>query len=81
MTGRAFVSFGDFVSVGFQVMARRSLVWVLILFVPIVAIAIDICFKVFSNMCFPTQTQIHLEIEYLERKKRRQERSRLQQHP
>lgn len=74
LAGQAFVMFGDFVNVGFQVMSTRSLVWVLILFVPIAGVAVDICFKVFANMYFPTQTQIHLELEYLERKNRRQQR-------
>ena len=74
LAGRAFASFGDFVNVGFQVMTTRTLVWVLMLFVPLAGIAVDVCFKVFANMYFPMQTQIHLEIEYLERNKCREER-------
>ena len=74
LAGRVFIAFGDFVNVGFQVMTTRTLVWVLMLFVPLAGMAVDVCFKVFANMYFPMQTQIHLEIEYLERKKRREER-------
>jgi hypothetical protein len=37
--------------------------WILILFVPIICMIFDVCGKVFSNMFFPTQTQIHLELE------------------
>lgn len=74
--GRFVVALGDFVNVGFQVMSTRSLVWLLILFVPLVGMAVDIACKALANMFFPTQTQIHLEIEYLERKKRREERRR-----
>jgi hypothetical protein len=39
--------------------------WMLILFVPIIAIVVDVCGKVFSNMFYPTQTQVHLEKEAL----------------
>lgn len=47
--------------------------WMLIIFVPIMAALFDVVFKVFSNMFYPTQTQIHMEIlakEKRERKKR-----------
>mmetsp|Transcript_24073 Transcript_24073/g.66728 ORF Transcript_24073/g.66728 Transcript_24073/m.66728 type:complete len:1719 (+) Transcript_24073:215-5371(+) len=37
--------------------------YILLLFVPIAGMAFDICWKVFSNMYYPTQTQIHIEIE------------------
>ena len=33
------------------------------LFVPVFGIAFDLAGKVFSNMFYPTQTQIHVEIE------------------
>jgi hypothetical protein len=44
------------------------------LFVPVVGIALDLAGKVFSNMFYPTQTQIHVELqsrEIAERKKQR----------
>jgi hypothetical protein len=55
--------FSSFVDVAFQIMTTRSLNWILILFVPIMGIAFDITGKLFSNMFYPTQTQIHMEIE------------------
>ena len=33
------------------------------LWVPIMGIVVDVVFKVFANMYFPTQTQIHMEIQ------------------
>jgi hypothetical protein len=45
------------------------------IFVPIIAIILDVVAKVFSNMFYPTQTQIHLEIEANEKAdKKRYER-------
>jgi hypothetical protein len=44
------------------------------LFVPIFGIALDLSGKVFSNMFYPTQTQIHVELqsrEFAERKKQK----------
>jgi hypothetical protein len=55
--------FSDFVDVANHVLGTRSLNWMLIVFVPIFAEVADVCGKVFSNMYYPTQTQIHLEIE------------------
>jgi hypothetical protein len=37
--------------------------WLLIIFVPIAGMLFDVVGKVFSNMFYPTQTQIHLEAE------------------
>jgi hypothetical protein len=48
------------------------------LFVPIFAMAFDLAGKVFSNMYYPTQTQIHVELESREvvaRKKPRRQRN------
>jgi hypothetical protein len=53
-------SFTDVVN---HILFTRSLSWMLIFFVPIFATIFDVTGKVFSNMYYPTQTQIHLEIE------------------
>jgi magnesium-transporting ATPase (P-type) len=55
--------FSGFVDTPNHVMGMRSMSWMLILFVPICATAFDVIFKVFSNMFYPTQTQIHMEME------------------
>jgi hypothetical protein len=55
--------FSAFVGVGINMMTARSMSWMLIIFVPIMGMIYDVTGKVFSNMFFPTQTQIHLEIE------------------
>lgn len=46
-----------------HILGTRSLSWILILFVPMICMIFDVCGKVYSNMFFPTQTQIHLELE------------------
>ena len=41
----------------------RTINWLAILFLPLAATAFDVAGKVFGNMFYPTQTQIHIEIE------------------
>lgn len=55
--------FSGFTLTANQVLGRRSMSWMLILFVPIVGMILDVCLKLFANMYFPTQTQIHMEME------------------
>jgi len=43
-------------------MAEKSTCWIIIFFTSIAACTFDVVGKVFSNMYFPTQTQIHMEI-------------------
>jgi hypothetical protein len=59
--------FGNFAGAAHHITATRSITWIVILFVPIGGMAIDLFGKVFSNMFYPTQTQIHVEIEAKER--------------
>jgi hypothetical protein len=42
-----------------------------IFFVPFTAEFADVVLKVFGNMYFPTQTQIHMEVAQLEKAKKR----------
>ncbi len=46
-----------------HVFSTSSVTYIALGFIPIAAIAFDVCWKVFSNMYYPTQTQIHIEIE------------------
>uniref|UniRef100_A0A7S2VCJ9 P-type sodium-transporting ATPase4 n=1 Tax=Entomoneis paludosa TaxID=265537 RepID=A0A7S2VCJ9_9STRA len=70
--GRLFTSsFSGFTDVANHVLGTRSSSWILIAFVPIFGMTFDVCLKVFSNMFYPTQTQIHLEIESKERAERK----------
>ena len=46
----------------------RSMNWMLMFFVPIIGMIFDVSLKVFANMYFPTQTQIHVEIESKEKR-------------
>jgi len=41
------------------------------IFIPIGAMAIDIAGKVFSNMFYPSQNQIHIELEVEETRQRK----------
>jgi len=73
--GRLFTSsLSSFVDVTNHVLGTRSMSWMLITFVPIFGMAFDVSIKVFSNMFYPTQTQIHLEVESKERGQRRLQR-------
>jgi len=46
----------------------RTIGWLAILFLPLAAIAFDLAGKVFGNMFYPTQTQIHIEMEAKEQR-------------
>lgn len=52
-----------FVDVTNHVLGTRSMSWMVIVFVPVFGMVFDVCLKVFSNLYYPTQTQIHMEIE------------------
>jgi hypothetical protein len=54
--------------------STRVINWLAILFLPMAGIAFDVAGKAFGNVFYPTQTQIHIEIESKERaeKKRAQ---------
>lgn len=74
-------TYSDFVGVGFHVFRTRTMTWVLIIFIPFIGIMFDIIFKTFSNMYYPTQTQIHLEIENkqnMDKKRHQREAARAQ---
>mmetsp|Transcript_15351 Transcript_15351/g.38040 ORF Transcript_15351/g.38040 Transcript_15351/m.38040 type:complete len:1784 (+) Transcript_15351:307-5658(+) len=53
----------NLVGVPDHIFGTRSINYLSILFVPIGGMAVDLAGKVFSNMFYPTQTQIHVEIE------------------
>jgi flagellar biosynthesis protein FlhB len=63
-----------FTDVTNHVLFTRSLSWMLMFFVPIFSMIIDVVAKVFSNMFYPTQTQIHLEMESMAKMEGRQRR-------
>jgi hypothetical protein len=52
-----------FTDVANHALGTRSMSWLLIIFVPIAGMVFDVVGKVYSNMFYPTQTQIHLELE------------------
>jgi hypothetical protein len=56
-------TFFNMVSVPQHVLGTSGMNYVLMLFVPIAGIAVDIAGKVFSNLYYPSQTQIHVELE------------------
>lgn len=55
--------FSAFTDIPYHILSTRSLNWMLMVFVPIMGTGIDVVGKVFANMYFPTQSQIHLEME------------------
>lgn len=63
--------YSSFTNIVMHVLGTRSLSWMLIVFVPIFAMIGDVVLKVFSNLFYPTQTQIHLELESLQERARK----------
>lgn len=63
--------FSQFTMVSEHMLATRSINYVILIFVPVIGIAVDVCGKVFSNMFYPTQTQIHMEIEAKQQQEKR----------
>jgi hypothetical protein len=59
--------FFAFVGITPHILGTRSVNWMIMFFVPIFGMALDVAGKVFSNMFYPTQTQIHIELEVKER--------------
>lgn len=55
-------SFSQFVETVYHVFNTSTRAWTLIFFVPIAAMCFDVTAKLFSNLYYPTQTQIHVEI-------------------
>lgn len=66
--------FFDFLGIYPHVMGTSSVNYISMTFIPIAGMAFDVCWKVFSNMFYPTQTQIHTEIEVQEMTKKRKEK-------
>jgi len=64
-------TFSYFTDVTNHALGTRSMSWMLIFFVPIMGMILDVVLKVFSNMYYPTQTQIHLEIQAKEKRERK----------
>jgi hypothetical protein len=79
LIGRSGASgFSAFLMVVNHAFGTRSMSWLLLFFVPIFGMVFDVSFKVFSNMYYPTQTQIHLEIESKEKRIAKQQARALQ---
>ena len=55
-------AFSEFTAVVSHAWHMRALSWLSMLLVPTAGIVFDVTGKVFSNLFFPTQTQIHVEI-------------------
>lgn len=59
-----------------RIFGTRSINYISILFVPTIGMVFDTSGKVFSNMFYPTQTQIHVELEAKEFAEKKQEARR-----
>jgi hypothetical protein len=46
----------------------RSITWILSFLAPTIAVIFDVTGKVYSNIFFPTQSQIHAELAAQEKK-------------
>jgi CBS domain containing-hemolysin-like protein len=69
--------FSPFLMVVNHAFGTRSISWLLLAFVPIICMIFDVTLKVFSNMFYPTQTQIHIEIESKEKRILKQREKKL----
>ena len=63
-------TFFSFVFVTEHVLNMRSITWMVSMLVPTIAVIFDVTGKVYSNMFYPTQTQVHAEIAYWNEKER-----------
>uniref|UniRef100_A0A7S3KZS3 P-type sodium-transporting ATPase4 n=1 Tax=Amphora coffeiformis TaxID=265554 RepID=A0A7S3KZS3_9STRA len=66
-------AYSRFVDTTSHVLTTRSMSWMIIVFVPIFGIVFDVTGKVYANLFFPTQTQIHLEMESQQKVERRKQ--------
>jgi magnesium-transporting ATPase (P-type) len=55
-------AYSAFVDTVFHAFNTRVATWMAFIFIPITAMVLDVSGKVFGNLFFPTQTQIHVEI-------------------
>ena len=67
-------SFSEFTEIPYHAWHVRVLSWMSILLVPLAGVVFDVTGKVFGNLFFPTQTQIHVEIFANEISKKGQQR-------
>jgi len=70
-------NFSQFIMVTYHTFHTRSISWVVLLLVVFAANIADVVGKLFSNMFYPTQTQIHREIQVLKYNKMRKEEQRI----
>ena len=55
-------TFFSFVFVTTHVLNMRSMTWMVSILVPTIACILDVTGKLYSNLYYPTQSQIHAEI-------------------
>ena len=67
--GPQVTTFFPFVYVTEHLLNMRSMTWMVSILTPTIAVIVDVSGKVYSNMFYPTQTQIHAEIAVNEAKK------------
>lgn len=60
-------SFISFAGTATHTLNTRSLSWLLIFMVPLATVGFDVALKLFSNMYYPLQSQIHMEVASLEK--------------
>jgi magnesium-transporting ATPase (P-type) len=62
--------FSQFTLMTDHLLTTRTINYMILIFIPVFAILVDVCGKLFSNMFYPTQTQIHKEIEAKQRREK-----------
>ena len=59
----------DYTYAGTHTFNTRSITWMVLILIPTAMLIIDVVLKLFSNMFYPTQTQIHREIQWKAKQK------------
>ena len=69
-------SWAPFVRVTYHTLNTRTISWMIFLLAVLMCQIVDVSGKLFSNMFYPTQTQIHREIQVLKFNKEKREQKR-----
>jgi len=71
MAMKPSVSFSAFSGGLTHTLGLRSIAWMLLIIIPTIAMAIDVAGKLFGTMYYPSQTQIHIEMQSVDVSKKK----------
>ena len=71
MAMKPSVTFSAFSGGLTHTLGLRSIAWMSLIIIPTIAMAIDVVGKLFGTMYYPSQTQIHIEMQSVEVSKKK----------